>query len=121
MERNFRYLAIVLTIAITIGSLISPNNLIKPSVQVSDKFVHTTAYFILTLSWLLSFRLVLRLMKQLILILFIVFIYGIIIEVMQEIFTSYREADYYDILANFIGISIAGIAFYFIFQKNQMN
>ena len=119
MERNFRYIAVALTIAITIGSLISMDSIPKSPVTVSDKFVHTSAYFILALSWLLSFKSKIKSIKTLILILLVIFIYGIIIEVLQAVLTSYRQADYYDMLANLLGISIAGVVFYVIFQKKQ--
>lgn len=115
MERNFRYLAITLTIAITVGSLIDV--IPKPSINISDKLVHSSAYLILTLSWLLSFKLILKKSRLFFLVLFAIFIYGIIIEVLQEILTSYRQADYYDIIANLLGITIAGFIFYAVFKK----
>lgn len=44
----------------------------------------------------------------------IIVLYGIIIEVFQAIFTSDREADLYDALANTLGAVVAYVFFKFV-------
>ena len=111
-RRLYFFIAISLTIGITIGSLISVKNVIEiPPVKFFDKFLHTSAYFMLTLSWLFAYKKSLKLKKKGILILITVFIYGIIIEVLQGVLTTYRQADYFDMLANLTGIIIAWLFF----------
>lgn len=122
MERNFYFfIAFFLTILISVGSLISLDNTIKlPKVNFVDKILHLSAYFVLTLSWLLAFYKSEKLKIKVNLIIVAVFIYGIIIEVLQGVLTSYRQADLFDIFANLVGIIIAWAFFRGIFFKNRM-
>lgn len=122
MERKlYLFVAITLTIAVTIGSLISVNNVIEmPLVKFFDKFLHAFAYFLVTLSWLFVFDRSIKLPKKGVLITILVFIYGIIIEALQGTLTIYRQADFFDVLANLVGIVIAWVFFNLIFQKNRM-
>ena len=80
--------------------------------------LHGFAYFILTLFWLFYY-----LMKksgnynfkwQFFKISALVIIFGMLIEVLQRVLTSYRQPDWADILANSIGVLIA-LLFCFLF------
>jgi len=118
LERKFYfYSALLLTIAITIGSLISIPKLEVTQVQISDKFVHISAYCLLTLNWLLVYKFKTNRLKFGLLIPLLVFIYGIVIEVLQGVLTSYRQADLFDVLANFTGIGLAFIFFSIFFKR----
>lgn len=118
MARNyFLYLSVALTIAITVGSLVSKPGIGSIDVQYFDKILHFSAYFVLTLSWFLAFKNKFKQLNSFLIIALIVFIYGIIIEVCQMLFTANREADGYDMLANLGGISISLLVFNFIFTK----
>ncbi len=46
-----------------------------------------------------------------------VFIYGIIIEILQGVFTNNRQADLFDVFANFAGITVATLFFMLVFKK----
>ncbi|NEW78720.1 MAG: hypothetical protein GZ086_04700 [Gelidibacter sp.] len=119
MGRNyFFYVALLLTIAITVGSLISFKNGLGIGVLVSDKILHASGYFILTLSWLLAYGVKSSPMKSTILIASAVFIYGIIIEILQGLLTDYRQADLYDVFANLSGILVSIIFFVLVLKKN---
>ena len=119
MGRNyFFYIAILLTVAITVGSLISLKNELQIGVQVSDKILHSVGYFMLTISWLLAYNVKSNPMKLSLLIASAVFIYGIIIEILQGALTDYRQADLYDVFANFTGIVVAIMFFVFVLKKN---
>jgi len=119
LERKlYLFVAIFLTIVITIGSLITLEEVIKlPSVQFSDKLLHTSAYFVLTLSWLLATIDKTLRQKKTILIVFFVFMYGIIIEVLQGALTTCRQADLYDMFANLGGVVIAWLFFTLFFSR----
>lgn len=119
LERKLYYfVAISLTIAITIGSLISVKNVIElPTIHFFDKFLHFSAYFLLSLSWLIALNNKLTQQRTTIIIVVLVFIYGIIIEALQGALTTYRQADLFDLFANFTGIGNAWVFFTFIFSK----
>ncbi|HSQ46443.1 MAG TPA: VanZ family protein [Lutibacter sp.] len=87
-------------------------------VQVSDKILHATGYFILTISWLLTYDVKFGSLKSIMLIALAVFIYGIIIEILQRALTVNRQAELYDVFANFTGISVATIFFILVLKKN---
>ena len=116
MRKYFLSVAILITVVITVGSLISVQKHPLEQVQNSDKLIHIIAYAILSISWFLSFTSKNPRTSFLtgILIGCFIFVYGIVIEVFQSIMTSYRQADWYDLFANFVGILIAFILFYFI-------
>lgn len=48
--------------------------------------------------------------------------YGILIEILQEVFTTTRKADIMDVLANAIGglIAVIGLALYKNFKQNKI-
>ncbi|MDV7186232.1 VanZ family protein [Lutibacter sp. TH_r2] len=102
--------AVLLTILITIGSLITVTNVVQIKVSNSDKIIHLLAYFILTFNWLLVFKQHLNVTKKIIFVGLAVIIYGIIIEGLQGL-TTYRESDSIDILANSIGV-VAALMFF---------
>jgi VanZ family protein len=122
LGRNyFLYIALCLTTVITIGSLISMKDVVETKINFFDKIIHVGAYLILTLSWLLSYRSNAKSLKNHFLIAIAVFVYGIIIEVLQATFTSNRQADIYDVFANLVGITISFFIFAVVYQKKQMN
>ena len=121
MRNFFIYIAIVLTIAVTLGSLVSFEDVKVMPEQYSDKSIHTFAYGLLALSWLLTYKQKAKELKYGILISGVVFFYGIVIEVLQGVITNNRQSDLYDILANLIGIFISFVLFNIIFQKKPMN
>ncbi|MBK5210294.1 MAG: VanZ family protein [Flavobacteriaceae bacterium] len=118
MGRNyFFYVAVFLAITIAVGSLISLKNGLGIGMQISDKILHASGYCILTISWLLAYRPKTYLWKSLILVAVAVFIYGIIIEILQGVFTYNRQADIYDAFANLAGITMATLFFAIILKK----
>ncbi len=121
MRNFFIYIAIVLTVAVTIASFVSFEDVKVLPEQYSDKFIHSFIYSLLALSWLLGFKQKAQELKYSILISGAVFIYGIIIEVLQGVLTNNRQSDFYDILANLVGIILAFVFFNIIFQKKPMN
>ncbi len=122
MERNlFFYIAIILTIVITTGSLISYNRNPVIATHISDKSVHVFGYFLLALSWLIAYKIKSKQLKFSISISIIVFVYGILIEALQGNLTENRQLDIYDIFANLVGIVVAFVFFNIVFQKKLVN
>ena len=80
------------------------------NIENSDKILHSFSYTILSLSWFFYFKPIKKIKEKLV-IAFVVFCYGIIIEVLQSMLTTYRTGSLYDIIANNIGILIALITF----------
>ena len=117
LERNAYTIAIIITFFIIISSLISLKKISTFSIRIShfDKIVHGISYFILTLSWFFATQNEFKKnsFKKILVILLVLF--GIIIEVLQGGLTTYRSADFFDVLANSLGIFLAAIFF------NKMN
>ena len=116
LEDNAIYIAIFFTISITIGSLVKSDFIVVKSISVSDKIYHLIAYFLLMLSWLYVFCKKETLQKNVKYVILGCIIFGIIIEILQGIITSYRTASYLDIVANTIGVLLAVVIFH-VFEK----
>ncbi|WP_156877288.1 VanZ family protein [Salinimicrobium terrae] len=104
--------ALCYTILILYLSLINLADTPVQDLGMSDKMLHLGAYFGLgmlwMLFWLFSFKED-KFFKNIVVISIISIAFGIFIEVLQDTMTSYRQLDLYDILANTIGVVLAGI------------
>tara|TARA_B110000971_G_scaffold30368_1_gene27509 strand:- start:1240 stop:1605 length:366 start_codon:yes stop_codon:yes gene_type:complete len=116
LEDNAIYIAIFFTISITIGSLVKSDFIVVKSISVSDKAYHLIAYFLLMLSWLYVFCKKETFQKNVKYVILGCIIFGIIIEILQGVITSYRTASYLDIVANTIGVLLAVVIFH-VFEK----
>ena len=116
LENNAIYIAVFITISILFGSLVKSEFIVVESISVSDKTYHLIAYFLLMLSWLYAFFKKEKFQEYVKYIILACFIFGIIIEILQGIITSYRTASYLDILANTIGVLLAVVIFH-VFEK----
>ena len=106
LQANAYLIAISLTLFIAYLSLGSFSEINMP-IDNSDKYFHSIAYFFLALSWFFAVEKSHSIFKYKIVVVFFVLIFGIIIEILQSSLTTYRTADYQDILANSFGILIA--------------
>ncbi len=120
LEDRAIYIAIFITVSIAIGSLVKPESILIKSIPVSDKIQHLTAYFFLMLSLLYAFCKKPTFHKNVKYLIFGCLIFGIIIEVLQGVITSYRAASYLDIIANSIGVLLALVTFHFFEKKIQV-
>ena len=116
LEDKAIFIAISITIFIAILSLINTDNIQLESFSNSDKVYHAIAYFFLMLSWLYTFHKKEAFNKNVKYVILACFIYGIIIEVLQGVTTTYRTASYLDMLANGSGVVLAVLAFH-LFEK----
>ena len=117
-ERNFLILAILWTIGITIGSLVSLNNTPKLSIPGKDKTAHFIFYFVFVLFWFLALKSKVKNRNFNLVLVFAAVLYGITMEVLQSLLTENRQADFYDILANTFG-AIFGIFIVSVFLNKK--
>lgn len=94
--------------ALTIGSLVHVSGIPSLGYSFDDKIYHLTAYFLFTIL-VYNFCKEIQLVYALLISAASVIIYGIIIEVLQEVMTSYRTLDVYDALANTLGVVFATV------------
>lgn len=117
-HKLFLFLAIFVTIIIGWGSLITIGNAIPSDINISDKAIHLTAYLILTWCWLNACKNEFKTLNINVYIIFLIFFYGIIIEVLQATVTTNRQFEIKDIVANTIGIALGFSVFKVLSQKN---
>ncbi|MBZ9631021.1 VanZ family protein [Salegentibacter sp. LM13S] len=91
------------------------------SFSPTDKLLHLGAYFGLVVLWKVYFMQKDKphntYKKNLFKIAGLSILFGMLIEVLQGVLTSYREPDWFDILANTTGIFLAVIIF-LLFEKS---
>ncbi len=85
-----------------------------------DKIGHVLLHFLLVFGWLLVFFVMNE--KQISSIkiwqvITVCFVYGIVIEIIQELLIPLRQADFFDVLANTVGLLIGFTLFWY--QKNK--
>ncbi|PKV49451.1 VanZ like protein [Aquimarina sp. MAR_2010_214] len=115
-------LVIVLTSLVTWASLAKFINPVTVKVEGGDKIGHFIAYFTLTIAWVLFFffseKLNKNLKHSLIITSVICILYGVLMEVLQGLLTTYRSSDWYDVVANTSGTVFA--VFVFVVFKNKI-
>lgn len=115
LERSAYYISSLLTIIIIYLSLSSLSNL-GVEIIVSDKILHSFAYFSLTISWFFAVQKSHKNLKTKIAVCFFILIFGIILEVLQGSITVNRMMDYRDVFANSAGILVALITFNYLYR-----
>lgn len=109
-------LAIGWTVSVIILCLISFSTLPSIGVSDADKYVHATFHFVFTMLWGMYFwkqQNNLRI-QRIITVVFISFSFGILIEFLQETWTTTRQGDILDVAANLTGALLALFVFVFI-------
>ena len=112
LEDNAITLAIIMTLVIAFLSLsVAPKINLGLNIKSSDKILHTIAYFSLSSVWFFALRDKFKNRSFKTYLIISLIFYGIILEVLQGKLTSYRSADFYDAIANTLGIVIATVFF----------
>lgn len=114
---NLIIVATIVTVGILCLSLIKLSGVPSMEVKNIDKVYHSLAYFVLTISWLLTFYK--KPEKKYIIVLSCI-IFGIIIEGLQMVLTVYRTGDLLDVIANTTGAILALLVFNLFFKKNYI-
>ncbi len=120
--KNLLSICIVFSILTTI-SFLSPINgspIFKLYIPL-DKLIHIIIYLLLSFLWISYFYKANNYNKvflPIILVIILCFFYGIIIEMIQELFIPLREADIFDVLANTIGTILGTLLFWNV--KNRI-
>mgnify|MGYP000844553973 FL=1 len=84
-----------------------------------DKLIHVLIYFSLSFLWISYYNNIAKYQikkKSIIIIILLCFFYGIVIELIQEIFIPFRGLDLFDVFANMIG-TILGTLFFSNFNN----
>ena len=112
------FLALFYSISILILSLVNLSDIKMIKLETSDKVYHAISYALMIFFWLLYYKIKFKTVsskQNLTLVLFIIG-FGIIIEYLQLILTSYRSFDWWDVIANTAGVLI-GFASFMAFLK----
>ena len=120
LEDNAMLIAIFFTISITIGSLVKSDVIAVEIVSISDKTIHFIAYFFLMLSWLYVFFKKKSFSKNVKYIFIGCIVFGIIIEILQGVTTTYRTLSFLDVAANTLGVLFASTVFHFFEKKIRL-
>ena len=120
LEDNAILIAVFFTISITIGSLVKSDVIAVEIVSISDKTIHFIAYFFLMLSWLYVFFKKKSFSKNVKYIFIGCIVFGIIIEILQGVTTTYRTLSFLDVAANTLGVLFASTVFHFFEKKIRL-
>ena len=122
-NKLYLFLALFWTLLVLLLCLVSVGNLPRLSVKVDsiDKVVHFTFHFVFVMLWFLYLK-----EKNIRNVFFKIFLasfsLGVIIEILQSIFTVTRQADIKDVLANTTGTitAITILLLYYKFFKKEI-
>ena len=112
---EIKYFAIALAVTALIAYLSLVNLRITKvsflSFSGMDKLEHIAAYFVLTYSWLLAVENKSSPSKLRNWVVLLVFLFGLLLEIVQAFLTEYRIGEVFDLLANSMGIVFAFLFF----------
>ncbi|MFK7747298.1 MAG: VanZ family protein [Kordia sp.] len=119
----FSAVAVGWTILITILSVIKVKAPEGLHFSYADKLVHGVIYFLVTAVWFFAFTRGItneKLQKNALVISAVfAFVYGVVIEIVQETFIASRQGDWQDVLANTIGTIVAIIIIKWFIAKDR--
>ena len=115
-------LALFWTAIVAIACLASMNDVPKVDFEIKnfDKLVHCSFYALFAIFWFLYLQTIIASTAKTFLIVFVLSVaFGIIIEICQANFTTSRQGDILDIVANTLGslVGLAIIKFYQLLRK----
>jgi VanZ family protein len=113
LKRIFLFSAIFWTGVILFLSLENAKNIPQINIPYLDKVIHSGFHFVFTILWFLYLKKKFISSKNVQLLVFTIFgsfVLGIAIELMQQYFTTTRNGDVFDILANLFGAFLAAVS-----------
>jgi len=120
-KQIFLFSAIFWTGVILFLSLENAKNIPAINIPYLDKVIHSGFHFVFTILWFLYLKKKFISVNKVQLLFFTIiasFVLGIAIELMQQYFTTTRNADVFDILANLFGAFLAAVS---IILVNSIN
>lgn len=112
-KQIFLFSAIFWTGVILFLSLENAKNIPAVNIPYLDKVIHSGFHFVFTILWFLYLKkrfISANNFQLLVVTMFCSFVFGIAIEFMQQYFTTTRNADVFDILANVLGACLASVS-----------
>lgn len=124
LKNKYFWIASFWTFVVAILCLANFGNMPKVALVNSDKYVHFVFHFVFTGLWFLCFyheKNGLSNAKKIFLVFLLSFAYGILVEIMQDLFTRTRKADVFDVFANTAGAltAVILIRFYQMFLQKE--
>ena len=123
-KKIYFWIALFWTLVVSFLCLTSSGNIPKIGILYLDKLIHVFFHFIFTVLWILFFKVQIERSnkwKPFLISFVLSFIFGITIEVCQELFTTTRSADVFDVLANVTGAILATVVMIFYYKKIKKN
>jgi len=114
LKKIFFFLALFWAGIIAFFCLVDSSEIPKVTISIEnlDKLVHIFFHFVLTILLCLFFKKLFNsynMIKPIVISIIISFFFGIIIEILQDLFTENRHADLFDVLANLFGATLSVI------------
>jgi VanZ family protein len=119
-KRLFFWIALCWAIIIAFFCLTSSNNIPTVTIPYVDKFVHAFFYFVFTSVLFLFLKKRMNssdIIRPLVVSLLVSVFYGLVIELMQELFTMNRKAEVTDVVGNVSGALLAFFIIYYYDKK----
>ena len=110
--RIARVITIILILIAIVGSLLPPKQMDQLTLNFSDKLIHFLYFIGLTLFWIKTTKEFSN--KRLIKTALLVFLFGLVLEILQGILPIQRNMDILDMLANSAGIFLAIVLEHFL-------
>ena len=110
--RIARVITIILIMIAIVGSLLPPHQMEQLTFNFSDKLIHCLHYTGLTFFWIKSTEEPNN--RKLIKTALLVFLFGLVLEILQEILPIQRKMDLLDLLVNIVGIFLAIVSEHFL-------
>ena len=110
--RIARVITIILILIAIVGSLLPPKQMNQLTLNFSDKLIHCLYFTGLTLFWIKSTKELSN--KRLTKTALLVFLFGLVLEILQGTLPIQRNMDILDLLANSAGIFLAIVSEHFL-------
>jgi VanZ family protein len=110
LKNLFFWIALCWTVVVGFFCLTPSNDIPSVDIPNLDKLVHAFFHFVFTILWFLFFKKQVKKKNQnkfLIVAVCFSLVFGISIEILQDQLTTTRNGDFFDVLANLTGATLA--------------
>jgi VanZ family protein len=121
-KKSYLSAALIWTSSILLLCLEPASELPKVEINNVDKLVHFTFHFVFIILWYLYLNSKDKIVnyKTPVILFFVSLVFGILVELSQQIFTTSRKGDLLDVISNSIG-AFTAILFLLLFQYYSNN